>query len=222
MSIGNLGAANLLNNKNDQIRRERARSSRVNSELQDTVSDLQSAFNALSRRNDRLEALIASMTDKGVASEALGTIHTLKAEALQKRAQKEVWGIEKRRAANLKLAAEAEYDYRLKNDPSYRLNVADEALMKAAEYSENGDMIRKTVAQMYATGKVRQPAERDNLIKERIVEMRVTARYESNKDTVPMPNSILPAKLESDEPNQKEYDTFSQVRLNKTNSVWVR
>jgi len=222
MSIGNVGAANLLKNKNDQINRVREEAASVQSDLIGGIADLKHAFDALSRRNYRLETLIASMTEKGVASEALGTIHALKAEALQKQADDEYWTIDKRREANLKLAAEAEYDYRLKSDPSYRLNVAAEALMKAAEHSENGDMIRKTVAQMYATGKVRKPEEREKLIEERITQMRVTAFYKDPKDTLPMPNSILPAHLESDEQDKNEYDTFSEVKLNATKPAWVR
>jgi len=154
---------------------------------------------------------LLGMTEQGVASEALGTIHVLKAKALQKQADEQFWKIAKKRETNLRLAAEAEYDYRLKNDPSYRLNVAAESLLKAAEYSENGDMIRKIVGQMYATGKVRKIEEKDRMIAERIAEMKASARYETPKSVLPVPESIPPMRLEKDENNQNVYDTAHEI-----------
>jgi len=223
MSISNLGAANLLRNKNDQILRERQRAANVAEGLGGAIVDLKEAFDALSQRNQELEALILGMTEQGVASEALGTIHSLKAAALQKKADEEFWTNAQKREANLKLAAEAEYDYRLKNDPSYRLTVAAESLMKAAKHSENGDMIRKIVMQMYATGKVRKVEEKDKMITERVEEMRVSARYETPKSVLPIPESIPPAHLEMHENDREEYETFSQIKLNpSTNKAcWV-
>jgi len=212
----NLGAANLLRNKNDQILRERQRAANVAEGLGGAIVDLKKAFDALSQRNEELEALLLGMTKQGVASEALGTIHVLKAKALQKKADNEYWTIAKKREANLKLAAEAEYDYRLKNDPSYRLNVAAESLLKAAEYSENGDMIRKVVGQMYATGKVRKVEEKDRMIAERIEEMRASARYETPKSVLPIPESIPPMHLEAHENDAETYETFSEVSFQQS------
>jgi len=220
----NLGAANLLRNKNDQILRERQRAANVAEGLGGAIVDLKEAFDALSQRNEELENLISSLVDKGVASEALAPIHALKASALQKRADEEYWTIAQKREANLRLAAEAEYDYRLKNDPSYRLNVAAESLMKAAQYSENGDMIRKIVMQMYATGKVRKPEEREKMIAERIAEMKASARYETPKSVLPVPSSIPPMKLEWQENSREEYETDSQIQYNPDPNTmcWVR
>jgi len=220
----NLGAANLLRNKNDQILRERQRAANVADGLGNAIVDLKEAFDALSQRNEELEALILGMTEQGVASEALGTIHALKAAALQKKADEEFWTIAQKREANLKLAAEAEYDYRLKNDPSYRLTVAAESLMKAATHSENGDMIRKIVMQMYATGKVRKVEEKDKMIAERIEEMRANAQYETPKSVLPIPESVPPARLEMDENDKEEYETFSEISLNPDplTRVWVK
>jgi len=211
MSISNLGAANLLRNKNDQILRERQRAANVAEGLGGAIVNLKQAFDALSQRNEELESLLLGMTEQGVASEALGTIHVLKAKALQKKADDEYWTIAQKREANLKLAAEAEYDYRLKNDPSYRLNVAAESLLKAAEYSENGDTIRKIVGQMYATGKVRKVEEKDRMIAERIAEMKASARYETPKSVLPIPESIPPMRLEMDENNKEVYESDHQI-----------
>jgi len=224
MSISNLGAANLLKNKNDQIERARQRAANVAEGLGGAIVNLKQAFDALSQRNEELENLISSLVDKGVASEALGAIHGLKASYLQKQADDEYWTIAKKREANLRLAAEAEYDYRLKHDPSYRLNVAAESLMKAAKYSENGDMIRKIVGQMYATGKIKKQEEREKMIQQRIDEMQASARYETPKSVLPIPESIPPARLESDRDNEEEYETFSEIRMNSNPNlvVWVR
>ena len=204
----------IIKGKNRQVQQQydRAEKWREHAEgLQDELNALSNKFEYLSSRNERLETLIASMTKKGVASEALGTIHTLKAEALQKQAFEEEWTVEQRREANLKLAAEAEYDYRLKNDPSYRLNTAAEALQRIAKYSDCADQIRNTVSKMFASGKVRKLEEKDRMIVERVAEMKMTARYETEHKTVPLPDSIPPARLEIDEKNKEEYDTFSEI-----------
>jgi len=213
-TVDDYNAASLLGYKNNQILRERNKLAHANDvahswknraeELQDELNHahgelnhLSSRFNHLSSRNDRLEWLIKSMTGKGVASNALGTIHTLKAEALQKEADENDWSVEARREANLKLAAEAEYDYRLKNDPSHRLNTCADALMKIATYSESADAIRKAVSQMYATGKVRKDSEKDTLVADRAAEMAAVAIYEDDNATVPLQESLLPMELES-------------------------
>jgi len=122
------------------------------------------------------------------------------------------------------LAAEAEYDYRLKNDPSYRLTVAADSLMKAATYSENGDMIRKIVGQMYATGKIKKQEEREKMIEKRIEEMLASARYETPKSVVPVPESVPPMKLEFHENDEELYNTMSEVSINPDplTKCWVR
>jgi len=239
--VDDYNAASLLGYKNNQILRERNKLAHANDvahswknraeELQDELNHahgelnhLSSRFNHLSSRNARLEGLIKSMADKGVASNALGTVHTLKAEALQKEANENDWSIEARREANLKLAAEAEYDYRLKNDPSYRLNTCADALMKIATYSESADAIRKTVGQMYATGKVRKDDEKVRLIAERVAEMAAVARYEDNEATIPLVESVPPMKLENLENDRDEYETASQISWNPTTNtpVWIK
>jgi len=224
MSISNLGAANLLRNKNDQIERASQRAANVAEGLGGAIVNLKQAFDALSQRNGMLENLIADLVKDSVASEALHTIHALKAKALQKQADEQFWKIAKKREANLRLAAEAEYDYRLKYDPSYRLTVAAESLMKAAEHSENGDTIRKIVGQMYATGKIKNPEEREKMIAERVSEMQASARYETPKSVLPIPESIPPARLESDKDDKEEYETFSEIRLNPDPKAvgWVK
>jgi len=238
--VDDYNVGSLLGYKNNQILRERNKLAHANDvahswknraeELQDELNHahgelnhLSSRFNHLSSRNARLEGLIKSMVGKGVASNALATIHALKAEALQKEADENDWSIEARREANLKLAAESEYDYRLKNDPSYRLNTCATALMKISNYAESGDAIRKAVSQMFATGKVRKDDEKVRLVNERVAEMAAVARYEDNEATVPSPESIPPAKLESDENDKDEYESFSQVSLNdSTTACWIR
>jgi len=95
-----LGAANMIRNKNDQIGHQHGRAERWREHaegLQSELDNLSARFDALSSWNGRLEILIKSMTGKGVASNALGTIHTLKAEALQKQADEEKWTTDERR-----------------------------------------------------------------------------------------------------------------------------
>jgi len=197
--INGFGAANLINNKNDKIQKEFNRAegwAKHARGLQDDLDNLSSRFNALSSRNDRLESLLRGMTSQGVASDALGAIHTLKAEALQKQADQECWSKERRREANLRLAAEAEYDYRLKNDPSYRLNTCATALMSIATYSDNADAIRKVVGQMFATGKVRKDEEKDRIVAERVEEMRAVVKYPHELATIPTQESLPGMDLE--------------------------
>jgi len=218
-----LGAANLIRNKNDQVNHQYGRAERWREHaegLQSELDNLSARFDALSSRNGRLEFLIKSMTGEGVASNALGTIHTLKAEALQKQADEEMWSVKKRREANLKLAAEAEYDYRLSADPSYRLNACADALMKIATYSDNADAIRKTVTQMYATGKVRKDSEKVRLIKERMIDMAASARYENDRATVPLQESLLPMNLEK--LAEKKPEPVLMTSLDAVDPVWVQ
>jgi len=224
MSISNLGAANLLRNKNDQIERARRETRAVQDGLIESIGDLKSAFDALSQRNEELENLVAKLANNGPVAKALPAILALKASALQKQADEQFWKIAKKREANLRLAAEAEYDYRLINDPCYRLNVAAESLLKAAEYSENGDMIRKIVGQMFATGKIRKIENREEMIEKRIEEMKASARYETPKSVLPIPSSIPPMKLENLENNPEEYETASQIQYNPSPNTdcWVR
>jgi len=240
-TVDDYNVGSLLGYKNNQILRERNKLAHANDvahswknraeELQDELNHahgelnhLSSRFNHLSSRNDRLEGLIKSMAEEGVASNALITIHTLKAEALQKEADENDWSIEARREANLKLAAEAEYDYRLKNDPSYRMNTCADSLMKIAGYSDSTDSIRKIVGQLYATGKVRKDDEKVRLIAERVAEMAKVAQYANDKDTVPTVASIPPARLENLENDKKAYDSFSEVSVNPAQNtvVWIQ
>ncbi|MDQ6968217.1 MAG: hypothetical protein Q9M14_05995, partial [Mariprofundaceae bacterium] len=141
-----------------------------------------------------------------------------------KQAEEESWTISKRRVENLKLAAEAEYDYRLKNDPSYRLNKAADALMAIAKYSESGDQIRKVVSQMYATGKIRKVEQKTTMIRERVEDMLKTVKYDDDWDTVPNPKSISPAKLEIVLDYPEEYETENQFTIypKKNNPAWVK
>jgi len=219
--INGFGAANLINNKNDKIHKEFNRAERWAKHargLQDDLDNLSSRFNALSSRNDRLESLIRGMTNQGVASEALATIHALKAEALQKQADQEDWSKERRREANLKLFAEAEYDYRLKNDPTYRLNTCATALMSIATYSDNADAIRKVVGQMSATGKVRKGEEKDRLIAERIESMKAIVKYPHELATIPTQESLPVMDLEM----YAEYEDSNKLTsLGSDEPTWI-
>jgi len=149
----------------------------------------------------------------------LGTIHALKSESLQKQADEEDWSTEHRREANLKLFAEAEYDYRLKNDPSYRLNTCAAALMSIATYSDNADAIRKVVGQMFATGKVRKDEEKDRLVAERVESMKAVVKYPHELATIPLQETLPPIHLEMHENDKEIYDTTRSI--DSTDLGWI-
>jgi len=91
------------------------------------------------------------------------------------------------------------------------LNTAADALMKIASYSEQGDQIRKMVAQMYATGKIRDEEEKDRLITERVAELKTMVKYANDLDTVPTQESIPPMRLEANENDPSKYNSLTAL-----------
>ncbi|TLS77933.1 hypothetical protein FE236_02200 [Mariprofundus erugo] len=180
-------------------------------ELNEEHIKLSDQFQRLSARNAEIEQYLKYMVEDGVAIQALGNIHVLKAKSLQRTADEEGWSIEQRREANILLIAEAEYDYRIKNDPSYRLNAAAENLMKIADYADNGDAIREAVGKMYQTGKARFDETREQLIADRVAEITENAIYETDASTVPTKESVPPMRLEMFENDRETFDSANAL-----------
>ena len=159
--------------------------------LSDKHVKLQNEHNKMSNEYAEINGLVGVL-NRGASVKAIASIHILKKQQLQFKADEEFWGVEKRREANIKLMAEAEYDYHVLADPSYRLNSASKALYKIAENS--GDMeaekIKAIARKMTNTGGIREDAHRADFLAKRIQELRDNVRYVNDWGVEPIYDSI--------------------------------
>ena len=167
------------------------------------AEDLERKYKKLSDKHIKLSNEYAEINglvgvlNRDASVEAIASIHILKKKQLQFKADEEFWGKEQRREANIKLMAEAEYDYHVLADPSYRLNSASKALYKIAENS--GDMeaekIKAIARKMTNTGGIREDAHRADFLAKRIQELRDNVRYVNDWGVEPIYDSIPPCNL---------------------------
>jgi len=205
--------------------RARAREWEQNAnEWEEYSNDLKRQIDKLSAQNIQLKKISDKYQDiEGFLAtievnpsvEAVDVIHGLKAKTLKHKSIEQHWNISKIKEENLKLIAEAEYDYHVLADPSYRLSNAANALLKIAENADTdiqSDKIKAFVMKMIQTGKIRDDDHREKFIKERFEQLKDSVKYESPLDFVPIIDSIPISNLE--ETKEQDYDNWKVIEDN--------
>ena len=144
---------------------------------------------------------------------SMNVIHGLKARALKHKSIEQHWGISRIREENLKLIAEAEYDYHVLADPVYRLSNAAEELIRIAKNNPSSirpDEILSIASKLTQTSGIRKDEHREEFIKERIDQLKASVRYEHPLDFVPIIDSIPLSNLE--ETKEQDYDHWKAIQ----------
>jgi len=160
--------------------------------LKEEYDKLSNKHIRMSQRYETLNTMLGWLNE-GPSVTAIAAIHQMKARQMQWMANENYWGTDKRREENIRLMAEAEYDYHVLADPVYRLNNAAESLMKIADYAESeqaAEKINSLVMKMKNTGSARTEEHRENFLNARIKELTENVRYENEDSCTPVIDSI--------------------------------
>jgi len=146
----------------------------------------------MSQKYETLNTMLGWLND-GPSVTAIAAIHQMKAKQMQYIASEKHWCTEKRREENIRLMAEAEYDYHVLADPVYRLNNAAESLMKIADYAESeqaAEKINSLVMKMKNTGSARTEEHREKFLNDRVKELTQYVKYKNDNSCTPIIDSI--------------------------------
>jgi len=193
------GLASAFGNRVDRMADNRDEWKRYAEEKERELNQSKAEYQKLSAKYKRFEVLdtMLGWLNEGPSVSCISAVHQMKARQMQYKADDCFWTTEKRREENLRLMAEAEYDYHVIADPVYRLMSASELLLKISGYADSQEMseeINALVVKMQATGGVREESHRNEFIENRINELRQTVRYENDYTCTPIVDSIPEAK----------------------------
>ncbi len=150
----------------------------------------------ISGRYEWLETMGGYVGEKP-SVKAIGPIHVIKAQQLTWKARDEGWDTQRIREENIRLMAEAEYDYHVLADPIYRLHNASETLLKMADNAEDehqSEKINALVMKMKQTGGAREDDHREKFLNDRVEKLTESIRYEDDYSVEPIIDSIPSAE----------------------------
>jgi len=198
----NLSNARLFGNRVDSMRENRDLWMEHAKKKESQLEQLQREYQALSdkhvrlsQRYETLDTMLGWLQD-GPSVEAISAIHKIKATHLNWMANDKAWMPARRREENIKLMAEAEYDYHVLADPSYRLKNASIAFSKIADYAEDpqtSEKIKNLVRKMEKTSTAREDDHREKFLEARIKQLTESIQWEDSYSCIPVIDSIPPA-----------------------------
>jgi len=187
------------------------RSDRFEKKLNEVLSE-KAKLQRIANKYHAIEGLLLSIETKP-SVKSVATIHALKARTLKHRSIEQHWSISKIKDENLRLIAEAEYDYHLLADPVYRLSTSAGLIsdfIGDQDLNRHRNEIEQIVSKLTQTSGIRKDEHREEFIKERIDQLKASVRYEHPLDFVPIIDSIPLSNLE--ETKEQDYDHWKAIQ----------